>query len=339
MKKTMNIKPPYLIAEIGQAHDGSLGIAHSYIEALKDSGVDAIKFQIHVADAESSIYEPFRINFSYEDKNRYDYWKRMEFNFEQWIGLKNHCNDFGFDFILSPFSVEALEITNQLGCKTLKLGSGETSNKLLLDLACQMDFENIIFSNGLCNEEELDYTVHKIISSNKNPFLLQCTTQYPSQPENWKLNQIKVLHDRYEIPIGYSDHSGHFSSSIAAFVLGAEILEFHVVFDKRMFGPDATSSLTIEETKLLVYSLRQLNQSLTTKTSFDEQNHFNRKIFTKSLSLRSNLNKGSKIELQSLETKKPSGKGISVNEYDKILGKTTTRNLHKGDFLNYKDIE
>ena len=75
---------PYIIAEIGQAHDGSLGFAHSYIDALASSGVSAIKFQTHISDAESSKYEKFRTNFSYEDTTRYDYWKRMEFDFDSW---------------------------------------------------------------------------------------------------------------------------------------------------------------------------------------------------------------------------------------------------------------
>ncbi len=82
-----------IIAEIGQAHDGSLGMAHSFIDAFADTGVDAIKFQTHIAEAESSIFEKFRINFSYEDKTRYDYWKRMEFTENQWISLKKHCDE------------------------------------------------------------------------------------------------------------------------------------------------------------------------------------------------------------------------------------------------------
>ena len=80
----------FMIAEIGQAHDGSLGILHSYIDAVAATGVDAIKFQTHIAEAESSAQEPFRVNFSYEDATRYDYWHRMSFTAEQWAGIKQH---------------------------------------------------------------------------------------------------------------------------------------------------------------------------------------------------------------------------------------------------------
>ena len=88
----------FLIAEIGQAHDGSLGIAHSYIDAVAEAGVDSIKFQTHIAEAESTQKDEFRSNFSYEDANRYEYWKRMEFTEQQWIGIKEHCDSLGIIF-------------------------------------------------------------------------------------------------------------------------------------------------------------------------------------------------------------------------------------------------
>ena len=101
----------FLIAEIGQAHDGSLGILHSYIDVLSQTGVDAIKFQTHIAEAESSTYEPFRVNFSYEDNTRFDYWKRMSFTKEQWVGIKEHCEEVGLEFISSPFSIAAIKVS------------------------------------------------------------------------------------------------------------------------------------------------------------------------------------------------------------------------------------
>ena len=98
----------FIIAEIAQAHEGSLGIAHSYIDALSETGVDAVKFQTHIAEAESSVNEEFRINFSYEDKTRYDYWKRMEFSCAEWMFLKKHCEDKELEFISSPFFLASL---------------------------------------------------------------------------------------------------------------------------------------------------------------------------------------------------------------------------------------
>ena len=100
----------YIIAEISQNHDGSLGQAHAFIDAVAETGVDAIKFQTHIAEAESTPDEPFRVKFSYEDETRYDYWKRMEFTCGQWEELYQHAKKAGLDFLSSVFSVEAFEM-------------------------------------------------------------------------------------------------------------------------------------------------------------------------------------------------------------------------------------
>ena len=96
------------IAEIGQAHDGSIGILHSYIDALSKTGVDVIKFQMHFANEESSKYERFRVNFSYQDKSRFDYWKRMEFTQDQWIELKSIAMKIRLSFYALPFQLKLL---------------------------------------------------------------------------------------------------------------------------------------------------------------------------------------------------------------------------------------
>ncbi len=242
---------PYLIAEIAQAHDGSLGILHSYIDAVAKTGVQAIKFQLHIADAESSIHEPFRVKFSKEDATRFDYWKRMEFTLEQWKEIKSHCDEVGLDFICSPFSNLAVDWLEQIGVKQYKVGSGEVNNFLLLEKICQTG-KPIIISSGMSSFDELDKTVEFLRSKKAIFSILQCTTAYPTKPEQYGLNVISELKKRYDVPIGFSDHSAKVATGIAAVTLGAEILEFHVVFNKQMFGPDAVASLTIDETKQLV---------------------------------------------------------------------------------------
>ena len=124
---------PLIIAEIGQAHDGSLGFLHSYIDAVSKYNIDIIKFQTHIAEAESSIHEDFRVNFSYEDKSRYDYWKRMEFSLDQWIEIKKHCDDKNIEFMSSPFSLAAVNLLNKIGVNRFKIGSGEISNYLMIN--------------------------------------------------------------------------------------------------------------------------------------------------------------------------------------------------------------
>ena len=135
----------YIIAEIGQAHDGSLGILHSLIEATSLLGIDAIKFQVHIADAESSNLEPFRVNFSYADKTRYDYWKRMEYSLNDWKILKKKCDDLNVEFLATPFSNAAVELLEEIGVKKYKVGSGDASNHLLLEKIAATKKEVIIW--------------------------------------------------------------------------------------------------------------------------------------------------------------------------------------------------
>src|SRR5262252_7235821 len=106
--------PCRIVAEIAQAHDGSLGTAHAYIDAVADAGADAIKFQTHIADAESTPGEPFRVHFSKQDQSRYDYWKRMEFSEEQWVGLAAHAKERGLIFLSSPFSDRAVALLERV---------------------------------------------------------------------------------------------------------------------------------------------------------------------------------------------------------------------------------
>ena len=123
----------YIIAEVAQSHEGSLGLAHSFIDAVAKSGADAVKFQTHIAEEESTPEEKFRIKMSSQDKDRFEYWKRMEFTESQWLELFKHCVDRNIDFISSPFSRKAISLLSRIGMKIWKLGSGEVLSNDLLD--------------------------------------------------------------------------------------------------------------------------------------------------------------------------------------------------------------
>lgn len=335
----MNNKP-YLIAEIAQAHDGSLGILHSYIDAVAKTGVQAIKFQMHIAEAESSIHEPFRVKFSKEDATRYDYWKRMEFSLEQWKEIKKHCDEVGLDFICSPFSNLAVDWLEDVGVHTYKVGSGEVNNLLLLEKITQTG-KPIIISSGMSSFAELDETVSFLKSKNAAFSILQCTTAYPTMPEQYGLNVISELKKRYNVPIGFSDHSSSTSTGIAAVALGAEILEFHVVFHKEMFGPDTAASLTIMQTKLLAEAVNKIHIALNNPIDKNNNESFKelKSIFEKSLAINKDLPKGHTITFTDLESKKPSGFGISAKEFKNVIGKKLANNKTKWDFLNEEDLE
>ena len=325
----------FVIAEIGQAHEGSLGILHSYIDALTRTGIDAIKFQTHIAEAESSKYEPFRVKFSYEDNTRYDYWKRMEFSLEQWKDIKRHCDDVGIEFMSSPFSNMAVDWLEEIGVKRYKIGSGEVSNFLMLEKIARTGKE-IILSSGMSSFSELDETVSFLNQFNSKLSILQCTTKYPTKAEDIGLNVIKELQKRYKkFPIGFSDHSGQIYASLSAVALGAKLIEFHAVFDKNMFGPDSQSSLTIKEIKELVTGVRFIEKSLENLIDKSDNSAFLelKNIFEKSLAINKNKRVGDVITFDDLEAKKPYGYGIPAKNYKEVVGKRLIKKLTKWDFI------
>lgn len=330
---------PYIIAEIGQAHDGSLGILHSYIDAIAQTGVDAVKFQMHIAEAESSIHEPFRVKFSLEDKTRFDYWKRMAFSLEQWKEIKQHCERLNLDFICSPFSNLAVDWLEEMGVEKYKIGSGEVNNFLLLEKIAQTR-KPIILSSGMSSYEELDQTVAFLKERKVTFSILQCTTAYPTEPEQYGLNVIQELKNRYNVPVGFSDHSAKTSTCIAATALGASILEFHVVFDRQFFGPDSTSSLTIAETRDLVLAVRDIAAALSHPIHKDSTDAFLslKQIFEKSLAVNKNLPQNHMLTFNDLEAKKPKGYGLDARRFQEVIGKTLNKDLKQWDFLNEWDF-
>lgn len=330
-----------IIAEIAQAHDGSVGILHSYIDAVATTGVNAIKFQTHIAEAESSELEPFRKKFSYIDKTRYDYWKRMELPFDHWKELKDHCEKVGLEFISSPFSCAAVDLLEELEVKRYKVGSGEITNHLLLDKIAATG-KPVILSSGMSYMDELDNAVKIFTQKNIEVSVLQCTTAYPTEPGSWGLDIIKALKRRYNIPIGFSDHSGDIFAGLAATALGAELVEFHVVFDKRMFGPDAKASIEIDDAKKLVEGIKQIRSSLNNSYCKDgkaDSLKDLKRIFGKSLAINKDLQQGHIITVEDLEAKKPAECGIAANEYKKVIGSVIGCDMKRWDFLTYDHIQ
>ena len=330
-----------IIAEIAQAHDGSLGILHSYIDALADAGVDAVKFQTHIADAESSPHEPFRVNFSYEDDRRIDYWRRMEFTEAQWRGIKDHCEEAGVEFMTSCFSQAAVAMMERIGMQRYKIGSGEVSNFLLLEKIARTG-KPVLLSSGMSSLAELDSAVDFLRPFGNELTVFQCTTAYPTPPERVGLNVLAELRQRYpDVRVGLSEHTALVATGIAAAALGADALEFHAVFDRRMFGPDARSSLTIDEVHQLVAGVRAVETMLAHPVDKTDNRRYAelKSIFEKSLAVSRDLPAGHVLAFEDLEAKKPAGHGIPAGDFREVIGKRLSRALERYDFLTAADLE
>lgn len=336
------MKKPYIIAEISQNHDGSLGQAHAFIEAVASTGADAIKFQTHIASEESTPNEPFRTNFSYEDDTRYGYWKRMEFTEKQWEGLYEHATQKGLDFLSSPFSVRALEMLDRIGCKAWKFGSGEVFNDVLLDTAIKTG-KPIFLSTGLSSVADIDEQVKRIERNGNEYVVFHCTTEYPSSAESVALNRIQEIKKRYSGSVGLSDHSGTIYPALAAVALGTEFVEVHVTMSKWMFGPDVVASVTIEELNKIVEGCDFIYRSLINlddRLVLGEDKKKLKSIFSKCVYANENLKAGTVLDEYNISIKKPYiSDGIPTASYSTIIGKKIVRNVTKDQHLKWEDIE
>jgi len=328
-----------VIAEVAQNHDGSLGTAHAYIDAVARTGADAIKFQTHIAAAESSPAEPWRVKFSRQDATRYDYWRRMEFTESQWAGLAEHARERNLMFLSSPFSIEAAELLTRVGVAGWKIASGEVGNEPMLRYLTGTGLPFLV-SSGMSPYAELDSAVARIQAAGLPLCVFQCTTSYPCPPEKIGLNLLAELAARYGCPVGLSDHSGTIFPSLAAATLGASAIEIHVTLSRECFGPDVPASVTTSELRELVDGVRFIGRMMANpvkKDAMAEEMSGLRSLFTKSIVFRRDLAAGAVITEEDLTVKKP-GTGIPANRLAEFVGQKLSRPVTAGHYLELEDV-
>jgi N-acetylneuraminate synthase len=250
--------PCLIVGEVAQAHEGSLSLAHAYIDAIADAGADAVKFQIHDAEHESTLDEPWRVPPRWpQDRSRFDYWKRMQFTPAQWMVLSGHARERDLAFIASAFCPEVVCWADPI-VDAWKVASGEVHPGPMFDDLATLNRHGkpVIVSHGMSTQAEADW------STGFYPVaLLQCTSMYPCPPDKVGLSVLTDWRKRYGCPVGLSDHSGTIYAGLAAVALGCDVLEVHVIFNKDMGGFDASSSITIQDLGRLVYGARFIEKA------------------------------------------------------------------------------
>jgi N,N'-diacetyllegionaminate synthase len=332
--------PCFVIGEVGQNHDGSLGTVHAYIDAIADAGADAVKLQTHIAAAESTPSEPWRVKFSPQDETRYDYWQRMEFTEDQWVGMKKHAEDRGLVFLSSPFSLDALQLLSRIGIGAWKVASGEVNNTILLSAMADTGLP-VLISSGMSPMTEIDAAVELVRGKGAPVGVFQCTSNYPTPPEKIGLNVIETFRKRYDCPVGLSDQTGKIFAGLAAAQVGIQMLEIHVTMTRQAFGPDIESSVTTEELTTLVKGIRYIeaiNANPVDKDEMARELSGLRDLFNKSLVLTGNVSAGTVLEMRHVAAKKP-GTGITVDRLDEVLGRRLNRDLASDSFLSEDDLE
>jgi sialic acid synthase SpsE len=319
----------FIIAEIGNTHEGSLGLAKQFVKAAAECGVDAIKFQTHIFEAESLPNAPNPPYF--KDETREEYFNRTAFNLEQYKELKRYTEELGCTFLSSPFSIEAVDLLMAAGVDMFKIPSGEVSNTPLLEYIASRG-KKVILSSGMSSWEELDNAV-AILKGKCDLVILQCTSEYPCAPENAGLNVMLEIKSRYGCEVGFSDHTLGIGVPIAAVALGATLIEKHFTLSKLMYGSDAKNSTEPAEFKLLVESIRAAETAITSTLDKNEkvkQLEGMKMIFEKSIVAKKDLKEGHVLTASDFAYKKP-GNGISASHYKNIIGKTLAKPIRQDE--------
>jgi N,N'-diacetyllegionaminate synthase len=323
-----------IVVEIGNSHEGSLGIAKSFMEMAASSGARIVKFQMHLPNFESTEFEPFRKKFSDQDSSRIDYWKRTSFSKDAWEKIINHAAELELEFLCTPFSVEAAQwLFNTGAVKRWKVGSGDAANLPLLDYLVSTELP-IIISTGLISWHEILYLKNRLESFRAldRVTFLHCVSEYPTPAEKSGFNIFHDLVNEFG-KAGFSDHSGNVLTGLYAISQNATLLEVHLTPHKGFFGPDTSSSLLPEEIELLCKFndfVQNVHSNNISKERLFEDSAETRKIFRKGIYWSSDKLKGQIITTKDLLFRKPMV-GIDAIDFEKILG---SRIRHNVKFLN-----
>lgn len=331
--------PCFIIAEIGLAHYGVLGLAHAYIDLAAQAGADAVKFQTHLPACESSTEESFRVPISSQYQSRPEYWAKTSFTADQWAELAAHSRQAGLVFMSTPFSEEAIAMLAKIGQDIWKVASGEVCNPPLLRTMAATG-KPILLSSGMSPWLELDAATSLLEGMRSAFAVLQCTSKYPVAPAEVGFNVMAEIRHRYGCLTGLSDHSGQAAIGIAAVAQGASFVECHLTFDKHIFGPDVAASLTGPDFTRMTQGIRAVEESLAHPLSKDAiADHLDpvRKLFTKSIGAARPLSAGTPLSSDGIRALKP-GTGIPISELNTVMGRILKVPKKTGELIRWQDL-
>lgn len=310
-----------IVAEIGNTHEGSMGLARCFIAAAADCGADAVKFQTHIFEAESLPTAPAPPYFQAESREAY--FRRTAFDLAQHRRLKAYAEETcGVEFLSSPFSLEAVALLERVGVAAYKIASGEVTNRPLLE-AVAATGRAVLLSSGMSRWAELDAAVATLREGGCPELtVLQCTSRYPCPPEKAGLNLLGDLRRRYGLPVGLSDHTRGDAIAVAAVACGARVIEKHFTLSRRMYGPDAATAMEPRAFRRMVARIREVERALAHPLDKDaEAGRLGqmKTVFEKSVVAACDLAAGTVLERRHLAFKKP-GDGISARHYRRLLG-------------------
>lgn len=323
----------FLIAESGINHDGDVDRAHQLIDVAADAGVDAVKFQTHLAEAEMLNVSDSAV---YLNESLFELIRRMELTFDEHIELKAHAERRGLVFLSTPFSREAVDLLEKVGVAAYKVGSGELTNLPLLGYIARTG-KPMLVSTGMSDLAEIATSVGFIKARRVPLAVFQCTTQYPAPPEMMHLGVIQQYAERFDVPVGLSDHSQGNYMSFAAVALGARMIERHFTVSRSWPGPDQQASLEPAELADLVRGVRRIEIALDAEKKASAPERELQLLFRESVVTVRPVKKGAVLIRDDVWVKRP-GYGIPAARLDETIGRTVVRELKAGEVVRWEDL-
>lgn len=324
-----------IIAEAGVNHNGSFEIARQLVDAAKESGADIVKFQ--TAKVDSLVSRHARMaEYQKENTGKTESQKEMIgkllLKFEDFTKLADYCKVVKIQFLSTPFDLESIDFLEDL-VPFWKIPSGEVTNYPYL-IKIAKTHKPIVMSTGMCELSEIDAAV-KLLQKNGSGkiIVLHCNTQYPTPYEDVNLRAMETLRKRYDVEVGYSDHTKGIEVPIAAVAMGAVVIEKHFTLDRNMEGPDHKASLEPDELKEMVTSIRHIEKAIGSgRKEPTESERPNIAVARKSIVARRNIKEGEIFTEENLTTKRP-GDGVSPMRWNEVIGTVAMRDFEEDELI------
>ena len=332
----------FIIAEAGVNHNGDIRLAYKLVDAAKEAGADAVKFQTFKAEnvvskiAEKAEYQKETTN---SEESQYEMIKKLELSFEDFVKIKDYCDKKGIIFLSTPFDYESVDFLESL-VPLYKVGSGEITNLPFLEYIAKKG-KPIILSTGMSTLGEVEEAVKTIINvtSSLPLVLLHCVSNYPAKYEDVNLKAMLTLKEAFELPVGYSDHTLGIEIAIAAVALGAKVIEKHFTLDRGLPGPDHKASLEPDELKKMVKAIRNVEKALGSGVKRPTQSELKvMKVARRSLVATRDIRAGEVVKESDILIKRP-GTGILPKFKEIIIGMRLTRDVKKDNPFDWEDFK
>ena len=336
------MKKVFIIAEAGVNHNGKMELAYKLVDAAKEAGVDAVKFQIFKSEkliSRSTKMADYQKENLKENISQLDMVKKLELSYEDFIKINEYCKEKGIMFMATPFDNDSLDfLVDTLKVDVLKIGSGDLNNYPFLEKVALKNKE-IILSTGMSNLSDIEGALDFISQyTDKEVKVLHCTTNYPCPMDEVNLKAMNTIKDAFQVAVGYSDHTLGIEVPIAAVALGAEIIEKHFTLDKTMEGPDHVASLEPDELKEMTRTIRNIERALGSGIKKPNKSEVKiQSIVKRKIVLAKDVETNHVLTEDDLEYKRCEN-GIDSKYYKSIIGKKVKRKIEADSPLMWEDI-